>query len=539
MQQQIYTYMKKKALSYEGPLTKDFSKYRANQRAYAKRDFKLSNIKKLVHSIEQSHIVYLGDFHTFDQSSKNLQRIVRILMRHKHKLSLGVEFVHQDHQLSIDQFLAGLITEGEFLETIDYKESWRFPWTYYQVFFQLARENNIEIIALNSSGPLAERDKVAGELIAQYLHGKKDSIMLVLFGEYHIVPNKLPKIVERKMSSELRQTIIHQNLDEVYWKLQSMPSSKTQKGPIIQFSDNEFSLQTSPPWIKYESMIYWYENLIDDPGFDIHQYMLETGFIAFNSSVPDTFHYLATSISKSLGIKKTGFLDDFNIYDHLKLKLVESKIHRLPTSSLKSLHKHFIQKGKKFKLPFERTYYASSYSINRISYLAGVHIHDGLCQEINEGHEKIWLRSTNKQKFIFMTYRFTMGHLASKIINPYVKCDLYQDIVSALHSPKTALLKKRNFRVVKAILDETQKSTTVLDELLRGKSLVTLFYCSQSVGHIFGDRIYDEYFKKRKRPPKNLLNILVSGQYGEEAFSLLLRSLLPKESYKSLKKRLF
>jgi hypothetical protein len=535
LQQRIYSYMKHKAQSFEGPISKDFRAYRTNQEKFSTRSFKLSSLKELVSSIERSHIVYLGDFHTFDQSSKNLQRLLKILMKHKHKLSLGVEFVDQEHQLAVDQFLAGLLTEGEFLEVIDYKESWRFPWTYYQVFFQLAREHQIEIIALNSAGTLKQRDNKAAEMISTYLHGKKDSIMLVLFGEYHIVPNKLPALVKKKMSKDLRQTIIHQNLDAAYWRLQKLAS----KTPIIRFSDFEFSLQTSPPWIKYESMIYWYENLIEDPGFDIHQYMLETGFIAFNSSVPDTFYYLACSIAESLGVKKIDELDDFNIYDHQKLSLIEKKVDRLKSKQLNLLHRHFLNKGKKFKLPFENIYYASSYSINRISYLAGIHLFDALARESNPQYESVWLKSSPTEKFIFLTFRFTLGHLASKIINPYMKCDLYQDIVHALYSPKVPSLKKGNYRIVKQLLDETEKATINLSPILKGKGLITLYYCAESVGHIFGDRLYEEYFKKKKKAPKKLLGAFTSTDFSQENFQYLLQALLPKGSYKELRKRLF
>jgi uncharacterized iron-regulated protein len=540
LQRKIYEYMKHKAYSYEGPLSPEFRKYRLNQQKHSTRKFKPARIQDLVHAIEQSHVVYLGDFHSFDQSSKNLERLLKILMKHKQKLSLGVEFVHEVHQEQIDQYLNHHLTEMEFLEAIDYKESWRFPWTYYQVFFELARNHKIEIIALNSPGRLIERDQKASQLIADHLHDKKDAIMLVLFGEYHIVPNKLPALVAKKMNPELRQTIIHQNLDDVYWKLkQSKITPKMSLGSLVQFNEFEFSLQTSPPWIKYESMIYWYENFIEDPNFDMHEYLLDTGFLAFNSSVPDTFHYLTKAIAESLGLKSNYPFDDFNIYDHQKLKLIEKKISSLRPVSIRQLYEHYLYKGKKFKLPGSRTYYCSSYSINRISYLAGFQLFDFIGTKQRVDYEDQLLKGNVSAKFIFLTCRFAMGYLSSKIINPFLKCDLYQDYLVALQSPKTSKQKKNNLRLVKKIIDDSEDNSLDLKSSLKGKSILVIHYCSEAIGHMIADLLYDRQLKTQHKNALKVIELITKIDTEESRFVEIMKLLKPRTGFKSLKKRLF
>ncbi len=523
--------MKKKAQSYEGPLTKELSSYRKNQERLSKRPFNHCSQTKVISAINRSHVVYLGDFHTFDQNSKNLERIIKILMSQKKKLSLGVEFIHQRHQLAIDQYLDGHLTELEFLETIEYKDSWRFPWFYYKVFFEHAKENDFKIIALNTDGGLEVRDQNAAEMIADYLHNNKNEIMLVLFGEYHISPNKLPARVKKLMNKNLIQTIIHQNLDHVFWKLEANP-----KSPFIQFNDYEFSLQTSPPWIKYESMIYWYENLIEDPEFEIHQYMLTTGYMAFNSSVPDNFDYLCKEIAEALGIKiQRSHLEDFNIYDHQKLKYVEKEIVKIKSTSIRQLHQKFLYKGKMFKIPSQQIYYCSSYSINRLSYLAGIHLLDFVLKEQNPDYEDIWSRSTQSEKFIFLTYRFTIGYLASKIINPYRKCDLYLDLIK----PGQTALTAKNAKLIKKIIDDTHLKNSKLSQHLKSKSLITLYYSASQIGHMFGDLIYDRHLSKKSRMTVEMLKTLFSTDFSEELFHSLLRKVMPEKSYKEYKKRIF
>lgn len=531
--------MRKKALTYEGELPHELKNYRANIQRLSKRPFVDSDFKELMKSINNSSIVYLGDFHTFDQSSRNLHRLVKNLVHKKKKLILGVEFVQYTHQNRIDQYLNHLITEFEFLESINYKESWRFPWYHYRVFFELARQNKLKIVALNSHGGLKQRDQFASELLVEHIYDNPDAIFLVLFGEYHIAPNKLPKCVEKKIPFPIRQTIIHQNLDQVYWNLEDKNKGPTSQ--IVKFNDSEFSLQTSPPWIKYESMIHWYENLIEDPSFEIHHYMLETGFMALNSSVPDTFVYVCQQLCKTLNFKTSKhLLEDFNIYDHQNMDFVLSLVKKLPRKNLTHHFSSLVIKGKKFKIPFSRNYYCSSYSINRISFLAGLHLLDLFQAGHNENYEEILLKKNQTQKFIFLTYQMMMGYFSSKLINPYRKCDLYVDILRRLHSPLTSTSIKQDLRVTKKILDLTDtNSKEELHEILKGTKLSSLYYIAKNVGYILGDFLFESHYKKSDKNFTQTIRYLQQGNFEEEQFRPLLRRLLKTKTYKKSQKRLF
>lgn len=531
--------MKKKAQTYEGELPKELKSYRRNMVNLAKRDFKISDFKELLQAIGSSSVVYLGDFHTFDQSSKNLQRLVRSLAHKKRKLILGVEFVQYTHQDKIDQYLNRHITEFEFLESINYKESWRFPWYHYKVFFELAKKNKLKIVALNSHGSLKERDQFASDLLVEHLYSSPDALFLVLFGEYHIAPNKLPQCVEKKIPFPLKQTVIHQNLDQVYWNLQRQ--NRSPESHIVKFNDFEFSLQTSPPWIKYESMIHWFENLIEDPGFELHRYMLETGFMALNSSVPDTFVYICQQLAKALHFKVSRFLlEDFNIYDHQNMDFVLELLNKLPQQKMIDHYSKFVIKGRKFKIPFSRNYYCSSYSINRISYLAGLHLLDLFQAGHHENYEKILTGKKQTQKFVFLCYQMMMGYFSSKLINPYRKCDLYTDVVKRLHSPLTPNDMKKDLRATKRILDLNIKNNPDgLEDVLKGLRMGSLYNIAKNVGYILGDFLFEIHFKKSDKDFSQIISYLQSGQFETEQFLTMLRKLLPSHSYKKSQKRLF
>ena len=169
LQRKMYDYLKSKALDYEGIVSDELNEYRNNMNSLAIRDFENVGLNHLLHQIDISNVIYLGDFHTFDQSSRNLKRILKILLAKGKKITLGLELVHHKHQDFIEGFLSGHITELEFLEEINYHESWRFPWTHYSVLFQEAKKGNVNIIGLNSEGSLSQRDEKASEIVSSFL----------------------------------------------------------------------------------------------------------------------------------------------------------------------------------------------------------------------------------------------------------------------------------------------------------------------------------------------------------------------------------
>ena len=516
--------MKEKAYSLEGKVSSELQRYRRDQHRYAKRPFKVVKIEKLFKAIDRASVVYLGDFHSFDQSSRNLERILRRLTSEDHSLGLGIEFVQQEDQDIINHYLAGFITEMEFLEMVNYHDSWRFPWTHYKVFFELAKKKKLTILALNTTGSLKERDKNAAKKIDHFLQENPNTTLLVLFGEYHISPNKIPSLVQEKV----KQVIIHQNLDTVYFKLleQGNPGAKT----IVQFNEQEFSLQSSVPWVKYESMIYWYENLCEDPDFDLHEYIMETGTIKFNSNVPENFIYLVEKIAQALGIRVDSCdIEDFNLYDHHQLKYILRKIERVKNPTLKKFYNRLVKHGNSFILPFGNTYYCSSYSINRISFLAGMHLHH-INLNSSKTHLDILISKSQIHKFIFLLFQNTLAYISSKIINPYRKCDLFLDIV---HPDADA----KNFLAAKLLKD--LKANRKPDNSLRGQNLFNIFIGAKKIGYMLGDIIYDEFYSKSHNDFNLIKDILTGQNYEAGELKELMNIIKRKVELDQTKKRLF
>ena len=96
-------------------IPEELKEYQKGVKEYEKRPFSVVTTDELFDSIEKSKVIYLGDFHTFDQSSKNLERLLKTFFTKTNEIALGVEFVHQKHQSYINNYLNNNITEREFL----------------------------------------------------------------------------------------------------------------------------------------------------------------------------------------------------------------------------------------------------------------------------------------------------------------------------------------------------------------------------------------------------------------------------------------
>ena len=70
-------------------------------------------------------------------------------------------------------------------------------------------------------------------------------------------------------------------------------------------------------------MIYWYEHLSDDPEFDIHEYVFESGLKSFDSNIDENFFNLSQHLNKIFNLPlKPEEIENFNLYDHTRLAFI-------------------------------------------------------------------------------------------------------------------------------------------------------------------------------------------------------------------------
>ncbi|MBD67115.1 MAG: hypothetical protein CME62_18080 [Halobacteriovoraceae bacterium] len=517
LRKQIYEYFKNKALELESRSV-ELDAYLYDQNEMAKRKFKVVDIERIQNRIIDANVVYLGDFHTFDQNIRNVLRIIKYLIANNKTCILGLEMIRYDFQIYIDTYLENHITDLEFLDSIRYHDSWRFPWTHYKVIFELAKKHGIKVIGLNTDGSLAERDQFAAQIIHDIHQQHPDTPQIILYGELHISPNKIPGLVQLQKPS-INQTIIHQNLDEVYWNL---VQENLEQG-IVEFNRSEFCLISAPPWIKYESMIYWYENLCDDPDFDIHEYIIENGKKTFSEDTSDQFHSICVELNSNLSLQiEASDLENFNLFDHTGLEFIENKLESSLEQKTLDFFQYLIATGKSFKIPHQNILYCSSYSMNRISYLAGIHL---LYQK------KPFEESTeNEAFFILKSYESLFAFFFSKIINPHRKCDMFQDLL--MQEAATQNISEKQY--LKLCLDILRNQR--LPEL-ESFSYSILFEASACLGHIIGEYLYQSFALPMNQQDIN--ELIESLEINQDFFNDQVLSKLLHLNFQNHRKRTF
>ncbi|MBF0206793.1 MAG: ChaN family lipoprotein [Oligoflexia bacterium] len=555
-----YKELKKRAQALCEEGTPELQEYIKNHKRLTKRQFTISSLKELFSSINQSSIIFVGDFHTFELNTKNYLRLARHFHEKKMRFALALEMVSASNQTSVDKYLQKKISELQFLQEIDYSRSWHFPWSHYKGIFELAKKSDIPIVALNSKGSIRNRDENAAEILAQYHLQNPDIKILILFGELHIFPNKLPRVLLKLLkslkslkllTSIKKTTIIHQNLDEISDKLYSnniknavikFNFSGPDSGPEHEIETQEFSIQNSLPWTKYESMLYWFENYEEDPAFDIHQYIIEHGMKLFGDNAATKFLSICKQIIKSLRLEHLlvgddNFLENFNIYDHSGRDYIENIICNLGNHRQKKLINHLFHAGHPFHISEKNIYYSAYYSINRLSYLVGLHLFVLFSKYLKINTDIFASNTSTVSIFFFFLQQETIAYFCSKLINPHRRCDRDKEIVygrrdiqqdfSSQQSRRIAISNDLTLDKLDKILKNNENNNKNNNENKNDSNREKINICSvfdvaKVLGNVYGDMLFEQSSELEYQESVQLINnTLFSHQFTLSDLQLL------------------
>src|ERR1051326_5107761 len=169
-------------------------------------------------TISASDILLIGDYHALAAS----QRFASELLEQRAQpgdrpVVLGVEtiFAHQQHILQ--EWGPREIDENELRERIRFDTDWGYDWAPFYELLVTAREHAEAIYGLDCMPredlrKIGARDRPAAAKIAEMRQRHPDAQLLVLFGESHLAPGHLPRMLQQKLDSEPVVTVL-QNVD--------------------------------------------------------------------------------------------------------------------------------------------------------------------------------------------------------------------------------------------------------------------------------------------------------------------------------------
>jgi hypothetical protein len=209
----------------------------------------------------RADIVYFGDYHPLDSSQDWALRLMRDLTARGRRIVLALEMLYVHQQEHLDRWMRGSMTEKEFLEAIDYRSEWGFNWASFRRFFELAKDPFVPVFGIDSEPrehlrSIRRRDRLAARRIATIRRFFPGHAILVVIGESHLASNHLPKAVRSAIGERFRETVIVQNIDDIYWEL--LRSGRENAG-AVEIDDGRFCLVTTSPLLKYQA----YRDIID------------------------------------------------------------------------------------------------------------------------------------------------------------------------------------------------------------------------------------------------------------------------------------
>ncbi len=105
---------------------------------------------ELFNRLDGVQVLYLGEVHNRPQDQAAQLEILQQWYEQNPQLAIGLEMFERPQQPRIDQYLAGEISEAEFLELTEFETRWGFPWESYAPILRFAKAHNLPVLALNA-----------------------------------------------------------------------------------------------------------------------------------------------------------------------------------------------------------------------------------------------------------------------------------------------------------------------------------------------------------------------------------------------------
>lgn len=119
-------------------------------------------LKDIIDRLAEKKIIYVGEYHDRFSHHYIQMRIIKGLYDRRKKIAIGMEMFQRSFQNVLDEYIAGLIEEREFLTKSEYFKRWGFDYNLYKPIIDFAKNKNIPIIALNLQRELIDKVSKGG-----------------------------------------------------------------------------------------------------------------------------------------------------------------------------------------------------------------------------------------------------------------------------------------------------------------------------------------------------------------------------------------
>jgi hypothetical protein len=209
-------------------------------------------VRETVHAAD---VVLIGDYHALANSQRQAASLLeQRAMAGDRPVVLGVETIFARDQHILDEWWRREIDEEELRQRIRFDLDWGYDWAPFYELLVAARDHaealyGLDCMPREDLRKIGARDRHAAIKIEEIRERHPNAVIFVLFGESHLAPQHLPRILRKRMPESKILTVL-QNIDALYWRA---AGERTDKVDAVRVSEDVLCLFNATPLEKYES----------------------------------------------------------------------------------------------------------------------------------------------------------------------------------------------------------------------------------------------------------------------------------------------
>jgi len=206
-------------------------------------------------ALRAADVVLIGDYHALPAAQRYAATLLeqRALLGDR-RVVLGVETIFARDQHILEEWWRREIEENELRQRIRFDLDWGYDWTPFHELLVTARDHAEAIYGLDcmprdNLRKIGARDRHAAAKIAEIRELHPDAVIFVLFGESHLSPGHLPRVLHKQIPEAKILTVL-QNIDALYWRA---AGERADKIDAVRVNDEVLCVFNATPLEKYES----------------------------------------------------------------------------------------------------------------------------------------------------------------------------------------------------------------------------------------------------------------------------------------------
>jgi uncharacterized iron-regulated protein len=200
-------------------------------------------------------VVLIGDYHALPAAQRYAASLIeQRALAGDRPVVLGVETIFARDQHILDEWWRREIDEDELRQRIRYDLDWGYDWPPFHDLLVAARDHaealyGLDCMPREDLRKIGARDRHAAAKIAEIRERHPNAVIFVLFGESHLAPGHLPRVLREEMPEAKVLTIL-QNIDALYWRAAGERADKVE---AVRVNDDVLCVFNATPLEKYES----------------------------------------------------------------------------------------------------------------------------------------------------------------------------------------------------------------------------------------------------------------------------------------------